>query len=185
MQRTHCARAYDEVLLKAKTTDCFALLLISDLIMACPLLVMYMYKFIVVFQSSNYKPITLEHAGHNQKGLVLRELCWEKEKKSEPRTAFERITFSTLVWCSSLLSYCPLWETHGERGHLLGSFVTCVLHTARISNANSRTKKVCKCELANCWKSWQDWEIVLFVSNVLPREVMPTVASRPRTQQLG
>ena len=25
-------------------------------------------------------------------------------------------------------------ETHCERGHILGSYLTCILHTARISN---------------------------------------------------
>ena len=25
-----------------------------------------------------------------------------------------------------------LWRTHGERGHILGSYLTCIMHTARI-----------------------------------------------------
>ena len=55
----------------------------------------------------------------------------ETKKKSESPTGFEPMTSQIPVGRSNQLSY---EETPGELGHLLGSYVTHVLLTARISN---------------------------------------------------
>ena len=53
-----------------------------------------------------------------------------QRKKSESPTGFEPMTSQT---AASTLSTGQR-RTHGERGHILSSYLTCVLQTARISN---------------------------------------------------
>ena len=56
--------------------------------------------------------------------------AWDKEKIWVPN----RIQTYDLPNTGRVLYPLELWRTHGEWGHILGSYLTCVLHTARISN---------------------------------------------------
>ena len=51
------------------------------------------------------------------------------KKKSESLTGFQPMTSQTLGRCS--LHFEPL-RTNGEQGHVLGSYLTCVLHTTNL-----------------------------------------------------
>ena len=56
--------------------------------------------------------------------------AWDKEKIWVPN----RIQTYDLPNTGRVLYLLELRRTHGEWGHILGSYLTCVLHTARISN---------------------------------------------------
>ena len=56
-----------------------------------------------------------------------------------------------------------LWRTHGERGHILGLYLTHVLHTTRISNVkiilNGEKMKAGECEdeVISMSRAWDVW----------------------------
>ena len=54
--------------------------------------------------------------------------AWNKEKTESP-TRFNPITYQTL---DGLFLSTDLLKPHGEQGLILGSYLTCVLRTARI-----------------------------------------------------
>ena len=64
-------------------------------------------------------------------------------------------------WASALST--ELWRTHGERGHILGSYLTRILHTARISNVKiilyGETMKAGKREdeIIRMSRAWDVW----------------------------
>ena len=64
--------------------------------------------------------------------------CHERgtKKESESPKRFEPITSQRPGGRSIHLSYGSLRRSHGERGHILGSYLTPVLYTARISNVD-------------------------------------------------
>ena len=75
---------------------------------------------------------------HGQSGKII--ICedeiislswtWDKEKIWVP--SWQDSNLSSPKHRAGALS-TELRRTHGERGHILGSYLTCVLHTARIS----------------------------------------------------
>ena len=58
--------------------------------------------------------------------------AWDQEKIRIP----DRIQTHDLPNTGWALYPLELRRTHGERDHILGSYLTCVLHTDRISNVN-------------------------------------------------
>ena len=58
----------------------------------------------------------------------------DKEKKSESQTRFEPMTSQTPGGRSTT----ELRRTHGEQSHILGSYLTRVQHTTKISNVEAR-----------------------------------------------
>ena len=78
----------------------------------------------------------------NERGLILSSVnkcedeiismsrAWDKEKIWLPNIWFEPMTYQTRGGRSTT----ELRRTQGERGHILGSYLTRVLHAARISN---------------------------------------------------
>ena len=69
---------------------------------------------------------------------IKRSACHERatKKQSESPTRFEPITSQSPGGRSIHLSYGSLRRTHVERGDVLGSYLTRLLHTARISNVD-------------------------------------------------
>ena len=76
------------------------------------------------------------------------------------------VSYGALLWPpkhqASTLS-TELWRTHGERGHILGSYLTRILHTARISNVKiilyGKTMKAGKREdkIISMSRAWDVW----------------------------
>ena len=64
--------------------------------------------------------------------MISMSLAWDKEKIQVP----DGIQTFDLPNTGRALYPPELWRTHGERGHILGSYLTLVRPTARISNAN-------------------------------------------------
>ena len=62
--------------------------------------------------------------------IISMSRAWDKEKIWLPNIWFEPMTSQTRGGRSTT----ELRRTQGERGHILGSYLTRVLHAARISN---------------------------------------------------
>jgi len=62
--------------------------------------------------------------------IISTSQAWDKEKIWVPN----RIQTYDLLNTGQALYPIEVRRTHGEWGHILGSYLTCVLHTARIGN---------------------------------------------------
>ena len=83
--------------------------------------------------------------------------AWDKEKIWVP----DRIRTYDLPNTGPTLYPLELRRTHRERGHILGSFLTRVLHTTSISNVDV---SLCGERMKDCKSSFFSWIIDSFLS---------------------
>ena len=84
----------------------------------------------------------------NVKGMIVSmSRAWDKDKKNP---SLDRIRTYDLPNTGRALYPLSYGENRGEQGHILGSYLTRVLHTARISNVDCVMYKIKKSSVNEC-----------------------------------